>query len=321
MATRRKFFKQLGVAGLTAAVAPTLLSRSALAQGQPIMDFPYGDPRDTFRLGVAGYSFHRFKLDKEAALTEIRKKNPDATLKEVPDQTLEMLKRLDVHYLCIKDFHLPLNSDAERIAAFHARCKEFAVAGYGVGPIYMSSEKEVENAFEYAKRVGVKLVVGVPFKTENKQRVESQELLEFINKKVQEYDIKYAIHNHGPDMPKLFPTAESGIARIKDMDPRMGLCFDIGHQLRAGVDPVAAMGKYADRIHDIHIKNVTANTKAGGAIEMPRGKIDMAAFVRALRQVKYSGVCSLEYEKDMGAPYLGIAESIGYFRGLMDATR
>ena len=108
---------------------------------------------------------------------------------------------------------------------------------------------------------------------------------------------------------------------IKDMDVRVGLCFDIGHQLRDGKDPVQAMLKYADRIHDIHIKNVTEATKKGRGIELPRGKIDLVAFVRALRKVKYSGVCSLEYEKDMSDPLLGIAESIGYFRGVMDATR
>lgn len=301
MTSRRSFFKQTGLGLAAAAAAPALFTDRTHAQTAFAGDG--GDSRDTFRLGVAGFTFHKFNLD----------------------QTLEMLKRVDVHYLCIKDFHLPLKSTEEEIAAFHAKCKSFGVTGYGVGPIYMGSEQEAETAFAYAKRVGVKTLVGVPFKQMEidgkKKRVASPELLKFINEKVQEYDIKYAIHNHGPDMPELFPTAESGIEVIKDMDKRVGLCFDIGHQFRDGKDPVKAMVEFADRIHDLHIKNVTANTKAGGSIEMPRGKIDMPAFVRALRQVKYSGVCSLEYEKDMSDPLLGVAESIGYFRGLMDATR
>jgi sugar phosphate isomerase/epimerase len=236
-----------------------------------------------------------------------------------------MLKRIDVHYLCIKDFHLPLKSTDEEIAAFHEKCKSFDVTGYGVGPIYMGSEQEVNDAFAYAKRVGVKTLVGVPFKQAEidgkKKRAASPELLKLINEKVQEYDIKYAIHNHGPDMPELFPTAESGIELIEKMDTRVGLCLDIGHQFRDGKDPVKAVLDFADRIHDMHIKNVTAPTKAGRGIEMPRGQIDIPALVRALRKVKYGGVCSLEYEKDMNDPLLGIAESIGYFRGVMDATR
>lgn len=255
--------------------------------------------KDTFQLAIAGYTFNKFKLD----------------------QTLEMLKKVDVHYLCIKDFHLPLESTDEQIAAFHAKCRSFDVTGYGVGPIYMGTEEEVNKAFAYARRVGVKTVVGVPFKLVEKKRVASAELLKLVNQKVKEFDMKYAIHNHGPDMPELFPNAESVMEMIKGLDKRVGLCLDIGHQYRDGKDPVQAMQKFADRVHDIHIKNVTAADKSGRSIEMPRGAIDLAAFVRALRKAKYSGMCSLEYEKDMDNPLTGIAESVGYFRGLMDGTR
>ena len=296
MTTRRSFFKQAGFGLAATTVSPALLANRAHAQAAALAT---GNPQDTFRLGIAGFTFHKFKLD----------------------QTLEMLKRVDVHYLCIKDFHLPLKSTDAEIAMFHETCKRSGVTGYGVGPIYMGSEQEVHDAFAYAKSAGVKTLVGVPFKMIEKKRVASPELLVLINKKVKEYDIKYAIHNHGPDMPELFPTAESAMEIIKDMDARVGLCLDIGHQLRDGKDPVQALVTYADRIHDIHIKNVTEPTKKGRGIEMPRGRIDMTAFVRALRKVKYSGVCSLEYEKDMADPLLGIAESIGYFRGVMDATR
>ncbi len=296
MTSRRSFFKQAGFGLAAAAAAPALLTD--LTHAQPPA-FTEGHPLDTFRLGIAGYTFHKFKLA----------------------QTLEMMKRVDVHHLCIKDFHLPLKSTPEEIAAFHETCQHSGVTGYGVGPIYMGSEQEVHDAFAYAKRVGVKTLVGVPFKMIEKKRVSSPELLALINEKVKEYDIKYAIHNHGPDMPELFPTAESAMELIKGMDVRVGLCLDIGHQLRDGRDPVEAMLTYADRTHDIHIKNVTEAAKTGRGVEMPRGRIDMPRFVRALRKVKYSGVCSLEYEKDMADPLLGIAESIGYFRGVMDATR
>ena len=295
MTTRRSFFKQTGF-GLVAAVGvPALTTGTARAQQTDTGS----KAQATFHVAIAGYTFNKFKLD----------------------QTLEMLKRVDVHYLCIKDFHLPLKSTDAEIAAFHEKCKSFGVTGYGVGPIYMGSEQEVDDAFAYAKRVGVKTLVGVPFKMVGKKRTASPELLKRVNDKVQEYDIKYAIHNHGPDMPVLFPNAESAIELIKDLDKRVGLCLDIGHQFRDGKDPVKAVLSFADRIHDVHIKNVTAPNKGGKGVEMPRGLIDMPAVVRALRQVKYSGACSLEYEKDMNDPILGIAESIGYFRGVMDATR
>ncbi|MFA7173200.1 MAG: sugar phosphate isomerase/epimerase [Kiritimatiellia bacterium] len=293
MTTRRSFFKSAGLGMAAVAATPTLT-------GLPANAAESSDAIATFKLGVAGYTFVKFNLE----------------------DALKMVQRVDVHYLCIKDFHLPLNCTTDEVMAFHAKCKGYGVTGYGCGPIYMETPQAVKTAFEYTKRVGVKTLVGVPFKRgANNQRVENQELLELINDLVQEYDINYAIHNHGPDMPELFPNAESCIARIKDMDKRVGLCLDIGHQLRDGKDPVKAILDYHERLHDMHIKNVTEPTKKGRGIEIPRGAIDMTAVVNALRKVQYRGVCSLEYEKDMQDPILGIAESIGYFRGIMDATR
>jgi len=185
----------------------------------------------------------------------------------------------------------------------------------------MGSAEEVDRAFAYAKRVGVKTLVGVPFQMVDKKRVASGELLKRINDLVQQHDVRYAIHNHGPDMPELFPTAESALEMIGAMDKRVGLCLDIGHELRAGHDPVKSVLTHADRLHDLHLKNVTSADKAGRGIELPRGAINIPALVRALRQVNYRGVCSLEYEKDMDNPINGIAESVGYFRGVLDATR
>jgi sugar phosphate isomerase/epimerase len=248
---------------------------------------------------MAGYTFNKFKLEP----------------------SLEMLQRVDVHYLCIKDFHLPLASTEEEIAGFHAQCARSKVTGYGVGPIYMGSPEAVESAFAYARRVGVKLLVGVPFRLVEKKRVASPELLTLIHQKVQELDIRYAIHNHGPDMPELFPTAESAMELIAPLDPRVGLCLDIGHQFRAGKDPIKALTDFAERVHDIHLKNVTAPDKTGRGTELPRGAIDLLAFTRALRKINYRGVCGLEFEKDMDNPLVGIAECVGYFRGLLEATR
>lgn len=249
---------------------------------------PGAENGEKFKLGMAGYTFVKFDLDK----------------------TLETLKRTDVHYLCIKDFHLPLNSDDAQIADFHAKLKAAGVTGYAVGPIYMKSEAEVDRAFEYAKRVGVKLIVGVP----------NYELLPYVDKKVKEYGFNYAIHLHGPDIAT-YPDAEDVWNHVKDLDLRIGMCLDIGHDTRNGKDPVADLKKYHTRVFDIHIKDVTGASKLGYTVEMGRGIIDLSAFVKMLREVEYTGVCSLEHEKDQNDPFLGIAESIGYFRGVIESTK
>jgi sugar phosphate isomerase/epimerase len=236
-----------------------------------------------FKIGMAGYTFNRFNLDK----------------------TLEIMDKIDVRYLCIKDFHLPINSNEEQIRAFHAKLAAKKITGYAVGPIYMKSEAEIDQAFAYAKRVGVKLIVGVP----------NYELLPYVDKKVKEYDFHYAIHLHGPDI-ELYPNATDVWEHTRNLDARIGMCLDIGHDLRSGCDPVEDLKNYHTRVFDMHIKDVTENTKAGTAIELGRGKIDFAALVKMLRQVEYTGHCSLEYEKDMEDPFLGIAESIGYFKAV-----
>ena len=84
-----------------------------------------------------------------------------------------------------------------------------------------------------------------------------------------------------------------------------------------GIDPVSVTIKYADRIHDIHIKDVTQGSKEGKDCELGRGVIDFPAFIKALRKIGYKGMCSLEYEKDNTDPLVGIAESVGYFKGVM----
>ena len=91
---------------------------------------PSPENGEKFKLGMAGYTFANFDIDK----------------------TLETMKKMDVHYLTIKDFHLPLNSTVEQIDAFNAKLKANGVIGYAVGPIYMKSEADIDKAFEYANR-------------------------------------------------------------------------------------------------------------------------------------------------------------------------
>jgi inosose dehydratase len=265
----------------------TVVSVNAQEQQRPGQQ-PAPETGEKFRIGMAGYTFLKFDLDK----------------------ALATMQRADVHYLCIKDFHLPFKSTDAEIAAFHAKLKEKGVTGYAVGPIYMKSEADIDNAFEYAKRVGVKLIVGVP----------NYELLPYVDKKVKEYGFNYAIHLHGPDIAT-YPDAEDVWNHVKDLDPRIGMCLDIGHDTRNGKDPVADLKKYKSRVFDIHIKDVTGTTKLGYSLEVGRGVIDFPAFVKMLRKVGYTGVCSLEHEKDMTDPFMGIAESIGYFRGVIATTK
>ncbi|WP_319590457.1 sugar phosphate isomerase/epimerase family protein [uncultured Draconibacterium sp.] len=249
---------------------------------------PAPENTESFKLGVAGYTFVHFDLQT----------------------TLETLKSCDVHYLCIKDFHLPVNSTTAEIEAFHKKCADYDVTGYAVGPLYMKNKEDIDKYFDYAKRVGVNTIVGVP----------DYELLPYVNEKVKETGLYFAIHLHGPDI-NVYPDADDVWEHTKDLDPRIGMCLDIGHDTRNGKDPVADLKKYHSRVFDIHLKDVTGASKEGYSVEVGRGIIDFPAFVNMLREVNYTGVISLEHERNMDDPFMGIAESIGYFRAMIRATK
>ena len=262
--------------------------KSSTAQEQRPGPGPAPEIGEKFKIGMAGYTFIKMDIDK----------------------SLQTMQRVNVHYLCIKDFHLPLNSTDDQIKSFHSKLESKGVIGYAVGPIYMKTEAEIDRAFEYARRVGVKLIIGIP----------AYNLLPYIDKKVKEYDFRYAIHLHGPDID-IFPDADDVWSHIINLDPRIGMCLDIGHDTRNGKDPVKDLKRYHSRIFDIHLKDVTGNNKLGYSLEVGRGIIKIPALVKMLRKVNYYGVVSLEHEKDMSDPFMGIAESIGYFRGVIEATK
>ncbi|HKG67670.1 MAG TPA: sugar phosphate isomerase/epimerase [Segetibacter sp.] len=235
-------------------------------------------------LGIAGYTFAKFDLEKSVA----------------------MMQRIAVTNLSLKEFHLPINSNDEKIKSVMSQFASAGINVYAVGVIYMKTKQAVDEAFAYAKKAEVRLIVGVP----------NYDLLDYTEQKVKETDIKIAIHNHGPE-DALYPGPGQVYDRIKTRDQRMGLCLDIGHAVRAGTDLEKAITEYRDRIFDLHIKDVTVAAKEGTAVEIGRGVIDFNAVVKALRKNNFTGMSSIEFEKDMNDPLPGIAESIGYFRGVM----
>ncbi len=237
-----------------------------------------------FELGIASYTFREFSLE----------------------ETIAMTVRLGIRKLCLKSMHMPLDSTTAEIKEMVSEIDAAGLDLYGGGVIYMTSVEEVNNAFRYAKDAGMEVIIGSP----------DLDLLEYCNQKVKETGIKLAIHNHGPGDEK-YPTPESVYNRVRDMDPRMGLCVDIGHTLRIGVDPVEDTRKYIDRVHDIHIKDEDKADETGSTLEIGRGIIDIPGFLKMLIEENYQNVVSFEFEKDGKDPLPGLAESVGYVRGVL----
>lgn len=283
MSSRRNFLQKT-VMGLAGSAIVPVMGKAAIGSETS----PGSAAQEPLNIGVAGYTFVKFNVE----------------------QSIAMMKRIGVTNLSLKEFHLPLNSTDEKIAEVLGKFKAAGINIYAVGVIYMKTKEAVDQAFQYAKKLGVDLIVGVP----------NYDLIEYSETQVKATGIKLAIHNHGPE-DKLYPAPKDVYDRIKNMDPKMGMCIDVGHAVRAGTAPEKAIKEYKDRLFDLHIKDVTLAAKDGKAVEMGRGVINYPAVVQALYKIKFTGMCSIEFEKDMGDPMPGIAESIGYFRGIVAAER
>ncbi len=268
----------MGVLGMVAIQIPAMAIASGVGSPENV------SVAQDLKLGVASYTLREFSTE----------------------QALDMTLRCGLNRITFKSMHLPLESDKETIKNTVALCKEKGVDFYGAGVIYMKTKEEVDQAFDYAKAAELQMIVGVP----------NHELLDYVEEKVKKYDIKLAIHNHGPG-DDIYPSAESAYMKIKDRDKRMGLCVDIGHTKRIGRDPIKDVTDYFDRVYDIHLKDVNAAEADGQTCIIGRGVIDFPAFLKAVSVLQYKGTLALEYEAEGKDPLPGMMESIGYVKGIL----
>lgn len=275
LASRRSF--------LGSAAGALALTRSGIAA-------PRNDDPGDLKLGVASYSFREFQ--RSLAIEDTRK--------------------LNVRYINIKEFHLPLNSTPEEIAK--AR-KEFEKAGLiilGGGNISFQSadESDIRHKFEYARLAGMPVIVCAP----------THVTLPMMEKYVKEYDIKIAVHNHGPE-DKHFPTPQSVLEVVKNMDPRCGLCIDIGHTARTGVDLVETVRLAGPRLLDMHVKDLVDPSAKDTQVPVGEGKLPIVGIFKELKRMNYQGGVMLEYEVDGDNPMPGMEKSFSYMRGVLAGLR
>ena len=240
--------------------------------------------RVPFDLGIASYTFRSFPVDQAIAMTA----------------------RLRVKKITLKDMHLPMAATAADVEAVRAKLAAAGIELSSCGVVYMRSEELVHKGFEYAKLAGIKMMVGVP----------DPPFLALAEQKVKETNISLAIHNHGPDNNS-YPSPESAYKLIEKMDKRIGLCIDVGHTQRLGLDPAREVERFFDRLLDVHMKDVNGSDVKGSTVECGAGIIDIPKLLRTLAKLGYKGTLHFEHEKDGKDPFPGLAESVGYVRGVM----
>ena len=277
-AISRRGLLKMGLAGSAALAAAAALPAALRAETRPAA----GDPFKGLKVGIASYSLRKFNLDQAIAMT----------------------KEAGVKYICLKDMHLPLKSTTAERKAARKKIDDAGLILLGCGVVTMANKEDaIKEVFEYAKDAGMPTIVCSP----------EPDALDTIEKMAKQYDIRIAIHNHGPG-DKKYPLPGDVLKMVKDRDPRMGICMDVGHTARMGQDPVAALKECAPRLLDFHMKDVTAATAKGGAVEVGKGVIDIKAVLKTLLDIKFSYHVALEYEAKADAPMPGIIESFEFMR-------
>jgi sugar phosphate isomerase/epimerase len=238
------------------------------------------------KLGVASYSLRNFPRDK----------------------AIEMTKALGVRYINFKSMHLPYDASPSEIALARQQLAAAGLELVGGGMITFETDTDdgVRKYFDYAKAAGMPLMVST-CKARTLPRVE---------KFAKQYDIKVAIHNHGPEDPD-FPSPYDVLKAVKGMDPRIGLCIDWGHTARTGTDVVHAAADAGPRLLDMHAKDLRDLKVAESQCTVGEGKMPVPEIFRQLEKMNYPGYVNLEYEIEPDNPMPGMQQSFAYMRGVI----
>lgn len=280
--------RQVMKTGLFTAVGFTVFrnaSATALASFETTAD---DDPWAGFKVGIASYTFRKFNVD----------------------DTIKAMQRLNLRYISIKDFHLPLKSTTAERKAVIQKFTDAGITPLSCGNITMQNdEKDIRLAFDYAKDCGLSTIVCSPH----------PDSMPLLDKMVKEYNIKLAIHNHGPEDGR-FPSPYDAYKAVQGFDNRIGLCIDVGHTARAKVNPADAILKCKDRLYDLHFKDISSTEPNGKTIEAGRGVLDLPSVLRSLQKIDYPYLVSVEFEEHEADPLPSVAETIGYAKGVLAAS-
>jgi sugar phosphate isomerase/epimerase len=274
--------------GFVSTAAAAAIAGVSGARSSPLIAavLPNENRVEPVRLGVASYSLRNFSRQ----------------------QAIEMTRELAVPYINLKSVHLPYDATPAEFAAAKSQLTAAGLQLVGGGTITFETDTDdgVRKYFDYARAAGMPTIVCTC----------KPEVLTRIERFARQYDIRIAIHNHGPE-DENFPSPYDVLKRVKSMDPRMGLCIDLGHTVRAGTDPVQAIADAGPRLHDMHAKDLRDFRSAESQCVVGEGKIPFADIFRQLRAIGYRGYVNLEYEIDPDNPLPGMQRSVAYMRGVL----
>lgn len=239
------------------------------------------------RIGVASYSLRAFPIT----------------------EALQSIRRLGVRYLSLKDVHLPVDSTPEQRRQARRQAEDMGLSITSCGVIYLTNEEAaMRHALDYVQDLGASVaVVGV-----------SRDILPLLDRVIRSYDLKAAIHNHGPN-DKRFPSPQQVYDAVQGLDRRIGLCMDIGHTFRMHEDLVADVKKTRDRLYSMHFKDLDSDHVDAKDVPVGTGVMPIVPLLRELVRSAHTEEIQLEHEADPKDPLPGLAESLGFLRGSLQS--
>jgi inosose dehydratase len=249
----------------------------AAVLGQPLSNWARAAAAEGLNLGIQMYSLRGYPVD----------------------EAIGHAYDIGFRYLEFYPGMYALNSTPEQISEMNAKmaAKGLKITAHGVNRFTKNHEAN-QKIFAFAKAAGIRNLSADP----------DPDAFESLDKLVAEYDVRIAIHNHGPG--HRYNKVIDVLNAVKDHHPSIGACADLGHFIRSGEDPVAVIRSLGNRLFGVHLKDFAEQKQKTKGVILGRGHLDVPGVFAALRQVKFpaDGALSLEYEENPKDPLADIRE-------------
>ncbi len=264
--TRRRFALTAAAAGATWFDVPQILADTREASLARYGGFP---------MGIQSFSLRGFGVDG----------------------ALDKIRELELHWVELVRAHYPPAMNDAKIAEMREKleARDIGISAHGVEGFWADHERN-ERFFRFAKAAGIRNITADP----------SPDAFESLDRLVKQYDIRIAIHNHGPG--QRYDKIDDALRAVSKWDPRIGFCADLGHYIRSGEDPVKAVHELGGRLYGVHLKDFAEAKKQTRGVILGEGHLDVEGVFKALKAVKFpaDGALSLEYEENPKDPMANI---------------
>ncbi len=267
---------------LTAAAAGAAVSLARWPRARAAEDAK----SDRYILGLQSYSLRNFPVD----------------------QALAQTRELGLHAIEFFSGHFSLDSNAEQIAAMQAKVTKFGIRPLGHGVNSFTKDHEANRRiFKFAKKAGVRNLSADP----------TEDSFDSLDRLVAEYNIRIAIHNHGPGAR--YDKINDVLDAVKGHHKLIGACADLGHYIRSGEDPVKAIHLFEGRLYGVHLKDFDEPKDKARGVILGKGQLDVVGVFRALDKVKFppDGSLSIEYEEKPEDPMDDLRQCVAISREAM----